>query len=556
MKLVRSGAVLGVLSTTLLACSALVGMRDLGDQPAAASDEAGSATDGAVDGRVVGEDGPTELPDASIPADADASVTSSVPGGTVHFLQSGSSLVVTNGIEDVTVTANGPFGFSSDAGALAVKTNPIGQRCFVRNGNEIRCSVILTSRTAPSTMKTTTSTTFVALPDVTPITVTTDIAAKALVSLVVPTALTTDGSYNLGIQVDGTTVTEITNVPFNTLNGASTIAVVRLEAGTHTITPVWRIGDLPAVAGTVTATIYDDVDSSALSAIVLDSLPSFDRADTTSLTAVPALAAADNGGDTPVTITAAPISYDLTQAQPALLALVAPGVNGDRVNVGIRADQVPFSSWAYSFDVNATRIRTPMGLGVASLAAGSHTIDAQWVRIPAGRNTVTRDTSLAGALSSILFHNDVPAGTQRMIGNPQTNLSLTSTFATIIPAGQSNPLSTTITLPHPSKVLVTFDMDTGHFAPQWPTTVDLAIFVNGNQAQTIRVTSPDDQDYNMHGATIFDVVDVATTTATIDVRIRLSQPTGSNRSGSPTGIISFLNATGWSTMGIGAIALE
>ncbi|MBS2017927.1 MAG: hypothetical protein JST00_33940 [Deltaproteobacteria bacterium] len=172
---------LAVLSA---ACGAIVGIRDVGDQPV--NGEAGIDSSMQVDAS----------PDAQGDASTDAPVTG-FDTGEAHFLQAGDQVgieyvTMAGATKSLTIAANGPFTLPERARAATVKSAPAGKRCWQRTANgklDVRCVLMATTKIAPYT---TDSATFVAVPGAEQ-TFTTDLPSSTmLVALSIPW-LTTSG---------------------------------------------------------------------------------------------------------------------------------------------------------------------------------------------------------------------------------------------------------------------------------------------------------------------------------------------------------------------------
>src|SRR5262249_54136982 len=267
------------------------------------------------------------------------------------------------------------------------------------------------------------------------------------------------------------------------------------------------------------------------------------------LSAVPPLAAGNSGGTTAVTLGATPIDLTTSVDRPALVSLVAPGVRGDRLNTGIRVDAAPFSSPTTCWGADPTL--SPAVFGLVPLTPGSHTSDPQWVRWPDGTNSVTRDSTLAGSLDAIFFQTGTVHAESRIVATAAAeSVPLTSSYVSWTPQGAANPFGVSMNLPRPSKVLVLLDASSFRPYPNWPQSVDVALFVNGVVGKRSRVTIPNSIDWGVHGFSMVDVVDLPAGPASIDVRFKLIDPSGTGSN--PVVQIEPAAATGWRTIGIGA----
>jgi hypothetical protein len=264
-----------------------------------------STTDGGVDGASAPTDAGRDAP----AADGGLSFTS----GNAHFLQSGDSVVLAfttkaGEAKSLVVGGNGPFTLPEPGGNIAVASAPPGKRCFVRPDGtgaalDLRCTLVV-NRSVP--VFTTAATSFEVVPG-SQLRFTTDLpSTKVLVTYTIPYfappgTLTNDrlSAYVRAIVDDDTTrAIELTRFwtfyrqPWNvTLLGVLDVpagdhdlvmqARLRIAPGDTTLTVGGSIGIPNPDGGTAIASNFP----SEATAVALDSLSTFRRVESTSLSA-------------------------------------------------------------------------------------------------------------------------------------------------------------------------------------------------------------------------------------------------------------------------------
>lgn len=396
----------------------------VGDDASTSSQPASGTDAGTADG---GDGG-------VVPGSEGGGPTTHAIGGTVHFLQAGGALELSNGADTLSVTAAGAFTFpkrAADGDPYDVKivNNPVGQRCSLRTTGAgtakadvsvtIGCSLARSVSSPSGAESTTTSTAFADIPSIPPVTFTTDVASNVLVALNLGAIRgdSTNGTglgATVGIDVDGTVVGQGRHAiaVFAISHSFATFEVVPVPAGTHTIKARWKAD---AGATSVIANAF----ANSLSAVVLESLGSFASAKSTAS----ALTASS-------TATIAPLGLsDLSVTAPSgslLTLLHVPTVAGA-------------GGGAFQLSVGGTKVASAStsGCGVsdftfspavlAPVVAGAQTVSAQWTAFGAP------DFKLAGAqtrMDAIAF--DATAGGKTV--SATGDVSVTSTTLSAIPS--------------------------------------------------------------------------------------------------------------------------
>ena len=445
-------------------------------------------------------------------------------GGQVHFLQSG-TVTLANGADTVDVTANGDFTFPGklapgQAYAVTVSSSPVGQTCWVQNGAgnaqadvsnvDVRCTTILQSRTpTPGTgTATTSSATLVPISDINAINFSTDIATDVLATLLLPKVSTTSGSaFQVALELDGAVIGEADYSNGGDPIPAVVVQIQKVSPGvTHKLSAVWSCSQ-------GTATEQSDVFTSEMNLIALGSLPSFDSDVAATLGATSGSTSIGNTQYTPVPLGFSPLSLSVSSpTQPALLMLMATDLVGDGSSARISLDGAGFAG---TLEKMGAEVRSFTPLGLTTLAQGNHTLSADWYRFNTSSNMATRGTSgLSSSLGAVLFKSGTLSGSGVLNGTYQVN-NPTTTFATVNPA-----LGLTLTLPKPSKVLVTFQASDIRPDDTWPSIADVAIFVNGAQGPIIQTFDANNIDWVCQGYSMVGVVDAPMGIVTFDVRAR------------------------------------
>jgi hypothetical protein len=443
-------------------------------------------------------------------------------GGAVHFLQGG-TVTLQNGADTVPITANGSFAFpaslsSGESYDVTVASSPPGQTCWVQNGAgtasadvtdvDVRCTTILQSKTAVGAADvSTTSTSLVAIPNLAPITFTTDVDADVLATLLLPKLMGLDARFHVGLQLDGVVIAEGDYVARDG-NAPLPGVVIKLHGvgpGPHTLVPVWSIASSTLVE-------YSAAYTSEMNLVVLPSLPSFDRAYTATLAANAGSTAIANSQTTPVAMGFAPLSIDVSgAAQPALLSLFAADLAGDNYGARSSLNGQGFAGSVVSVDIN---VRSFAPIGLTTLAPGNHTVDAEWFKFDTAAGAASRGArGLPSFLAAALFKSGTPSAVGIQEGAMVK--PLTSGFEVVHPA-----LQVSVNTSKPSKVLVTFHASNVRPTPNWPAVADVAIFVGGAQGPTFNAFDSNNISWVCQGNSIAGVVDVPTGATTIDVRAR------------------------------------
>ncbi len=482
-------------SRAVLACAlfpALVACGGDDSTPVTPADDGGNSADAAPEAS--GNDAASDAADAS---DAVATVAL---GGTVHFLESGTTLRVKNGTDFVDVTKNGafslppvPVGASYD---VSVETVGGNQLCSVRSGGKGSATkdvsdvaiVCIDAKEALSPVTqgqtwTTLSATYVDFDPNAPfgLTLENDVATKALVTLTIPQlSAPLQGAGMYAIFVDGKAVNEgfFEDVASGYGVPAAGYAVVDLTPGTHTILIKWRTAYLGATPKPAT---YDRSAPMRVSAIALGSLATFASAAGTTANQTALL------GQTTTQLTeAAAASVTLPAAAP-LFGLAFVPFLGCQAGVGVQA----------AIDDNGTRVATQhisswgernslvVPMITPSAVAGVHSIQS-YVG-PATTGTYAKGDSSGKNVAVV--RNDALAFTpqatvQRGLGAGDKTTS-SSTFVDLDPAAR-----TSLTLGGERLVLVVV-----HEAATWSTgnnnTGDVALDADGTVVGMSSVRSTD-----------------------------------------------------------------
>jgi hypothetical protein len=454
-------------------------------------------------------------------------------GGDLHFLQGG-SVTLANGSDTVVVDSNGGFTFpamvaTGAAYDVTVMSSPSGQTCWVQNGSgtaqanvtdvEVRCTTILQSRTPdPGSQVSTSSSSLVPIPNLDPITFTNDVDADIMATLLVPKLLVGAAIFRVALELDGTPIGEVNYQSAGAPLPGVTVSLRAVPAGNHTLSAVWSTS-----AGTLTQ--WSDVYRSEMNVVVLQSLPSFDRLYTSTLASNAGATSIANTQGSAVAMGFTPLAFDVAGgAQPALISLMANDLTGDRIIARLTVDGQGFAGSLFSYHPDQILVRSLAPMGLKTLAAGSHTIDADWFRVTPANVVTTRGAhGLSSALGAVLFES----GTQSAVGvleGPFVLAPLPASFTSVSPQ-----LGVTLDLPKPSKVLLTFHASNLRPYPQWPASADVALFVDGVQGPTTHPFDNDSIDWNCQGGLIVGVVDAPAGKVTIDVRARQgSDSTGPN----------------------------
>ena len=443
-------------------------------------------------------------------------------GGELHFLQD-ESVTLANGRDTVMVDANGSFEFPGKLSAgetydVTVSSSPPGQTCWVQNGTgtaqadvndiDVRCTTILQSQTpSGAAAETTTSPSLVAIPNLDAIEFTNDVDADIMATLLVP-QLTNNVVFRVALKLDNEIIGEVNFQTIWLPIPAVSVPIHAVPAGNHTLTAVWSTS-----AGTLN--LASDKYRSEMSLAVLQSLPSFDRVYTTSLAANAGSTTIANTQSSPVAMGFAPLTFNVpNEPQPALISLMANDMKGDRFISRVSIDNVGFAGSIMAYDINQSIFRSQAPLGLTTLSPGNHTVTADWFRMVPANVPATRGTSgLDSSLRALLFK----IGTQTDVGVLDGNLdmNLGTGFSLV-----HSSLQTSLDLPKPSKVLVSFHASNLRVVHQWPASADVAIFVNGVQGPTTHPFNDTDIDWGSQAGSIAGIVDAPAGPVTIEVRAR------------------------------------
>jgi len=317
-------------------------------------------------------------------------------GGTVHFLQTsggdaGTGLVLANGSDKVTVTQAGTFAFPVKASSydVTIATNPPGQVCSVRNATGkgtatadvttivIGCTIAMQS-TGATTQFTMSSKTAVPIANLSNIVFSTDVASKALVSLMMPSIGMPTSSFDdvvTAIQLDGTDVTGGNWGNQNNIGqGAHTIyGIIDVPAGTHTLSATWHT---MFNFGANTATAYAGYPAQ-LDIVVLDSLSVF-----TTTAHGNGTASQTNSSSTPSSLMT-DVAFTTSAPSPVLALMQAP-----QISVNSNA-QTNLAKSSFSLSADSTVLSTAqvngytqdaavLLVGLSTLGTGTHSLKASW----------------------------------------------------------------------------------------------------------------------------------------------------------------------------------
>ncbi|NUO49891.1 MAG: hypothetical protein HOV80_13635 [Polyangiaceae bacterium] len=443
-------------------------------------------------------------------------------GGELHFLQD-ASVTLESGGDTVELDSNGAFTFpgklsAGEAYDVTVSSSPPGQTCWVQNGTgtaqadvsniDVRCTTILQSQTpSGATVETTTSTALVPIPGLDPLVFSNDIDADMVATLLVP-QLTNNVVFRVALKLDNEIIGEANSQTIWNPIPAVSVPIRAVPAGNHTLTAVWSTS-----AGTLT--MASNKYRSELSLAVLQSLPSFDRVYTTSLASNAGSTNIANTQGSPVSMGFAPLSFNVpTEPQPALISLMANDMKGDRFISRVSIDNVGFAGSVMAYDINGSLFRSQAPLGLTTLSPGDHTVTADWFRFVPANVPATRGTSgLSSTLSAILFKLGTQTDVGVLDGNFDFNLGPSYSLV-------HSSLQTSLDLPKPSKVLVSFHASNLRVVDQWPASADVDIFVNGVRGPTTHPYNDSDIDWGSQAGSIASIVDAPAGPVTIDVRAR------------------------------------
>lgn len=384
-------------------------------------------------------------PDTFQPVEAAPGPDTSAPvfsiGGDVHFLQAsgadaGAGLVLSNnGKDPVNITKSGKFVFPAKASNydVTVITHPPGQVCGVRNASGkgsatadvtnivVGCTIAMQSSGGTANV-TTNSKTATAIQGVNPISFSTDLPGKALVSLMVPSVGLNTGSFDdvlTAIQLDGS---DVTTGRFGNQNnigqGAHTIyAVVDVPAGAHTIGATWHT---LFNFGSNTATAYAPFPIQ-LDVIVLDSLSTFSSA------ASGTGAASANNNSTAMIPMMADVAFTTNAPSPVLALLQAPNVvvsSASNVslavaNLNLSTDTGLASTGKIS---GASQDAAPLLVALPTLSAGAHQLKAAWANTTASSSY---SVAYQGAphMDAIVFTPAAHTASSQLNGDQTTSLT-------------------------------------------------------------------------------------------------------------------------------------
>ncbi len=392
--------------------------------------------------------------------------------GEVEWLNPGSTLILANGSELLTVSSDGPFTFAqplSGAYGVTVASQPPGQTCTVTNGNGVstsrvtnvlvRCSPFVFKRVrAPTTADATTlSSTFVEMPDLGAVRFRTTRADEtALLTLTVPylggpsdgTAASFFGDAIVGIEVDGTVLDEATFQSANWGQGgpATVTTLARLAPGTHTVRPVWRRG---RVWGTPTALpirlIGGPMQAAHLRTIftgtVLDSLPTYHSSrEARGVPSVTASAAF-------VPLAMPPLTWTSPMNEKTIVGLRAPDPSSPS-NVALRltVDGVTVSSNNFQHSYSKKPVFPTV---VVASPTGPHVASADWRTT----GTAARLTTAPSAFQ-VAFDGATPSASVSSTANaPSTAVGVDA----VIPG-----LTTTLTLANAGPVLLMLNVNAAY----------------------------------------------------------------------------------------------
>ena len=412
---------------------------------------------------------PDATPDTSkTDAAADVSAPKFTIGGNVHFLHAaggdaGVGLVLTNnGTDPVTVTNAGAFTFPTQAATydVTVTTNPPGQVCSVRGNTgkgtatadvttiEVGCTIALQSSGGTSVV-TTQSKTPVAIPGVAPLAFTTDVASKALVSLMVPSVALPQSSYDdvfTAIRLDGNVVASgrSGNQGGTVGPAAHTIyAIIDVPAGSHSLTSTWNtvfnVGN-----NTITANGPFPIQ---LDVVVLDSLSTYVAS------ARGVGSASQSTSSSSMAPMMADVAFTTQSAGPVLGLFQAP-----YVTTGNGVGSTLYGS-AFNLSVDSTLVSTgrvnanlqnfaPLLVALSPTTAGTHALKAAWAN---PTPSVAVQAVASPTMDAIVF-----SGTAKTASSQVTGDQTTSSGSFISIPGLA-PL--TVSPTQPTKALVIMHVD-------------------------------------------------------------------------------------------------
>jgi hypothetical protein len=386
--------------------------------------------------------------DAGVDAPKEAAAPTYTIGGTVHFLQAaggdaGVGLVLANGSDQVTVTQAGTFAFAAKASSydVSILTNPPGQVCSVRNASGkgtasadvtsivIGCTIAMQS-TGATTQYTMSSKTPVAIPSLSNIAFSTDVASKALVSLMLPSIGLPTSSFDdivTAIQLDGADVTSGQWGNQNNIGqGAHTIyGIIDVPAGAHTLGATWHTF---FNFGANTATAYAGYPAQ-LDIVVLDSLSVF-----TSTAHGTGTASQSNSSSAPASLMT-DVAFTTSAPSPVLALMQAPQVQVSSNSSSAFAK----SSFALSADSTVLSTGQVNGytqddavflVGLSTLGTGTHALKAAWAD-PTTAYTVY--SKIAPRMDAIVLSPNAHVASSTTTSNQTTSQSTFSSVPGLSP---------------------------------------------------------------------------------------------------------------------------
>ena len=483
----------------------------------------------------------TQPVDSGVDAPKEASAPTYTIGGTVHFLQAaggdaGTGLVLANGADKVTVTQAGTFSFPAKASSydVSVATNPPGQVCSVRGATGkgtatadvttivVGCTIAMQS-TGVTTQLTTTSKTAVAIPNVAPIAFSTDLAGKALVSLMLPAVGLNGGSFDdvvTAIQLDGTDVTSGNFGNQNNIGqGAHTIyGVIDVPAGAHTLGATWHT---MFNFGANTATEYAGFPIQ-LDIVVLDSLSVF-----TSAAHGTGTANQSNNSSTPVSFMA-DVAFTTSAPSPVLALMQAPQISVSsaapttlaKSSFTLSADSSLLSSGEV---IGYTQDAATLLVGLSTLGTGTHALKASWAD-PTTAYTVS--SKIAPRMDAIVLSPSAHVASSSTATNQSTSQS---TFSSV--PGLS-PLSLTAATATKALVIMHTDASAGGSDKYAGGELTVALDNQAIGGGVVAITS--NTPLSAYPLTFIQLVDVAAGSHTFQAQFRstnLDLNTGAGTSG-------------------------
>lgn len=559
-----------VLGCLIAGCNGIIGLRDIeeatsdsGSPDAASIDRDGASLDGAKGDAASGDGGVPDAHDASELTDAggagpdandaggdagdagpDASDASDgadagppTIAGVLHFLQPSGSVTLSTGADSVVLTTNGTFQLPVHAPSydVTVTSQPAGQTCWVVNGAgntasptaglEVRCTVLARSvGTQSSESKLVASGLYAPLGDVADVTFQSDVPARTLLYLSVPCLNATPGSpgseYRVGLFVDGALFAEsVSRVEYSDHFNHTPILVVvapTLGATAHTISAQWRRVDGADTVGRPAAASSGAPMHAELGAIVLDSLSTFDRVESSSSASPANLSAL--GADQSIGIPQLP--FTTTAGQPGLFVASVPDLTGDAfIKLQIDGATTAFHRFYGNVSLAPKTSATPMIL--KTLTAGPHTLDARVNGIvnnnnpgfvPSYGTSSGSNAPKTAALMALLWRSTANAAAA-------VNDDLTTAKAGgFLKAGNSVSLVTT----KPAKALVM--MDVTQAASSVPSNGDeapteVSLFVANQPGPTIQIGHGGWGDEGRSNvASRISIVDIPAGTTALDLR--------------------------------------